>query len=322
MKLLIAGAGTPAGKELITLFKQMDVFHQVIPDRILNTSDYEALGQLFDRHSPDQLINLLTYKAITQEAVSKAELAGDDCRVIHFQHVVMLTKICEQRDIPLVQLSTCYVFDGEKKLGYNEQDGVDPVGFYGKSTVMGEQVVSKLPKHIILRAGWMFGELQCDVIKSWIKTCKRNAGVFSVLRRRFSPTANEDLARVLVAICRQIDCDANVWGTYHYCGLETKKESEFVQQVLKYASQYDEEIYQLLDSIKISEIHASPPEVSNTTLSSKKTFDTFGIKQRSWHGDLKNTIKSLTQGTSDIDEESLSGQIDNGPDPLSSRSLH
>jgi hypothetical protein len=59
-----------------------------------------------------------------------------------------------------------------------------------------------------------------------------------------------------------------------------------------------------LDKIKISEVHANAPEAMNTTLSSKKTFDTFGVKQRSWHGDLKNTIKVICQDTLGIDESS------------------
>lgn len=322
MKLLIAGAGTPAGRELIALFKHMDIFYQVIPDRLLNTSDHESLGQLFSRHNPDQLINLHTFKANSQAAVLKAEVAEEECRNIHQQYTVLLADFCEQNDLPLMHLSTCYVFDGEKKLGYNEQDEVDPAGVYGKSAIIGEQAIAKVPKHIILRTGWLFGQSQCDVIKSWIKACKKSSGLLSVSRRRFSPTSNADLARIVLGICQQIDSDANVWGTYHYCGLETKKESEFVKQVLNYASQYDEEIYQLLDSIKISEVHAHPPEVSNTTLSSKKIFDTFGIKQRSWHGDLKNTIKSVCQGTTGADEVTPSVQGVQLPDNLNSKRLH
>jgi dTDP-4-dehydrorhamnose reductase len=62
---------------------------------------------------------------------------------------------------------------------------------------------------------------------------------------------------------------------------------------LQYAANHDEEIYQLLDRIKITERQARPPEILNSTLSSKKLFDTFGIKTKSWHGNLKETIQTL-----------------------------
>ena len=322
MKLLIAGAGSPAGRELIELMKRKDILHQAIPDRFLNALDKEALGHLLTRYNPDQLINVHAYKSNSQSAVLKAEGSADRCHTIQYQHTRLLTDLCAQKEIPLVHLSTSYVFNGEKKLGYSEQDEVDPIGVYGKTAVMGEQVVAELPKYVILRNGWMFGYLQCDLIRSWIKNCKKDAGAMSALRRRFSPTANEDLARIILAVCQQIDCDANVWGTYHYCGLETKKESEFVQQVLKYASQFDEEIYQLIDTIKISEVHADSPEVANTTLSSKKIFDTFGIKQHSWHGYLKNTIKSICQETHNAEVIAPTGKGVSIPENFSSKSLH
>lgn len=143
-----------------------------------------------------------------------------------------------------------------------------------------------------------------------------------LLQCRYSPTPNEDIARVLLAVCRQVDCDANVWGTYHYCGLETKKEIEFVQQVLKYASQHDEQIYQYLDNFTLTETEPKKPQVPNTTLSSKKIFDTFGIKQRSWHGSLQATIKTIYQETSDVVLNPQTDKTVRHSDALSSRSVH
>ena len=73
-----------------------------------------------------------------------------------------------------------------------------------------------------------------------------------------------------------MDCEANVWGTYHYSGLETKKEAEFAEQTIKYAANHDEDIYQLLDSLVITDREVRSPEIPNSTLSSKKIFDTSG----------------------------------------------
>ena len=134
------------------------------------------------------------------------------------------------------------------------------------------------------------------LIKSWIRIAKRDAGNVVASRRRFSPTYTGDLASAILAIAKQVDCDANVWGTYHYSSLETKRENEFVRQVIKYAANHDSGIYQLLDSISVSETEVRAPEILNSTLSSKKIFDTFGIKQKSWHGQLQTVIKLLYEG--------------------------
>jgi dTDP-4-dehydrorhamnose reductase len=108
------------------------------------------------------------------------------------------------------------------------------------------------------------------------------------------------LAFAILAISKQIECDANVWGTYHYSSLETKREYEFVEQVIKYAANHDERIYQLLSSLSIVEREVHSPEVLNSTLSSKKLFDTFGIKQKSWHGDLQKVIELLYDRSPDF----------------------
>ena len=152
------------------------------------------------------------------------------------------------------------------------------------------------PNHIIVRSGWLFGLHKRGLIKSWIRLAKRSGGEITVFRRRFSPTSTADLAHALFAIAQQVDCDANAWGTYHYAGLETKREAEFGRQTLDYAANHDEDIYQLIDSIKLLEVPVRLPELLNSTLSSKKIFDTFGIKPRSWHGHLRETIKSLYGG--------------------------
>ena len=293
MKLLIVGAGTPVGKELISLLRQRKISFHSLKERQINLANAEHVAQAIDRVTPDQVVNLASFKAHSQQAVLQAERAAEEAQQFNLLYARNLAQICSAREIPLLQLSSAYVFDGEKKLGYNEQDDPMPAGVYGRSALQAELEVQKLASHTILRSGWLFGATLHDQIKNWIKTVKKNNGELQVQRRRFSPTAIEDVARVLLAICQQVDCHANAWGIYHYSGLETKKESEFVLQVLKYASQHDEQVYQLIDTVKLTEVGIRAPEVANTTLSGKKIFDTFGVKQRSWHGSLQSTIKAI-----------------------------
>ena len=65
------------------------------------------------------------------------------------------------------------------------------------------------------------------------------------------------------------------------------------EQTFDYAVSHDEDLYEIMNNIKIVEHQISEPEILNATLSSKKIFDTFGIKPKSWHSDLKETILSL-----------------------------
>lgn len=294
MKLLIAGAESPIGVELCKLLKQRGVDYVAPESGKLDPRDSLQVARVLTRCSPDQVINLASFAAGSQVAIQAAEEDPDACELINHAQPSVLAQACDHLNIPLLHLSTAYVFSGDKKLGYNELDVVKPVGVYGASSLRGEEaIIAGLEKCAILRTGWVFGPGQDEMIRHWISQARDNEGAVTVLRRKFSPTPTEDVARVLLAMALQVDCQANVWGTYHYCGLETKRESEFVQHVLKLAAQHDESIYKLLDHLSLNLVRADPPEITNTTLATKKIFDTFGIKQRSWHGSLQALVKSL-----------------------------
>lgn len=288
------GADSPIGIELIKLLKQRGIDYVAPEPGKLDPRDSLKVARVLTKCSPDQVINLASYHAGSQLAIMAAEQDPEACELINHEQPSVLAQVCDHLNIPMVQLSTAYVFSGEKKLGYNELDAVKPSGVYGASSLRGEEaIVAGLEKHIILRTGWIFGVGQDELIRRWIAEAKQAEGAVTVLRRKFSPTPVEDVARVLMAIALQVDCQANVWGIYHYCGLETKRESEFVQHVLKLAAQNDESVYKLLDHLSLNLLRADAPEIANTTMATKKIFDTFGIKQRSWHGSLQALVKGV-----------------------------
>lgn len=293
MKLFLVGANSPTGKSLIEILRKRKIRYLAPADKHFDPDHPQVFSKLIADYAPTQLINMADFISGNHSALKRAESSEARCRQINQKLPARLVEVCRQLDIPMLQLSNAYVFDGEKRLGYNENDEPNPQGIYGRCSLAGENAVRQLDRHVIIRSGWLFGKYKKGLIKSWVRSVKKNDGQLQVTRRNFSPTPTEDLASAILAVCLQVDCEANVWGTYHYSGLGTKKEKDFAEQTLKYAANHDEEIYQLLENIKYVEKEAQPPEIRNATLSSKKIFDTFGIKQKSWHGDLQEAIKTL-----------------------------
>ena len=293
MKLFIVGGNSPTATDLLELLKKQKIPYKAPPDKYFNPDEGVAIAKMITDYGPTQLINLADFISGNHSSLRRAETAQDGCYQINANLPVALAEITNHLNIPVIHLSNAYVFDGTKKLSYNENDETNPQGIYGMATLKGERAIRKHPDHVIIRPGWLFGRKKRGLIKSWIRIAKRDDGRVSVSRRRFSPTYTGDLATAILAIAKQVDCDAKVWGTFHYSSLETKREKEFVEQVIKYAANHDARIYQLLDSLSVSENEVHAPEVLNSTLSSKKIFDTFGIKQKSWHGELQKVIKLL-----------------------------
>lgn len=252
-----------------------------------------SIAAMIGEYEPTQLVNLADFISGNHSALKRAQFMEDRCRAINAELPGVLAETCGQLEVPLLHLSSSYVFSGGKKLAYGEHDDPDPAEVYGRWSLEGEHRVQKNPAHIVLRPGWLFGPHKRGLIKSWIRSIKRHEGKIDVWRRRLSPTSTEDLAAAILAVCHQVDCDANVWGTYHYCGLTTSWEKEVAMLTLEYAAAQDKEIYALLDRVTLTEKPVRPPEIFNSTLSGKKLFDTFGIKAQSWETQLKKTVQSL-----------------------------
>ncbi|MBK51315.1 MAG: hypothetical protein CMQ45_02895 [Gammaproteobacteria bacterium] len=293
MRLFLAGTNSPTGKDLIEILRRRKINFMAPPDKLFDPDNRNAIVKMLKDYSPTQLINLTDFISGNHSALKRAESASERCLKVNAELPASLAEVCSVLSVPMMHLSTAYVFEGDKRLAYNENDETNPRGIYGASALRGEQAVRKHPSHLIIRPGWLFGKWKRGLIKSWIRTAIKNQGVVQVTKRRFSPTYTGDLASAIVAIAHQVDCGANVWGTYHYSGLETKEEIKFAELTLKYAAQYDESIYQLLDTLQFIERESKAPEIPNSTLSSKKIFDTFGIKQKSWQRDLQQVVKRL-----------------------------
>lgn len=294
MKLLLIGAGTSAtDRELLGLLKQRQIEYFAPEPEEIDDADADTLGELIERCAADQVVNLAAFAAGSQRAVIEAESDAAACKALNERLPSLLGSVCAFRAIPLVHLSTAHVFSGSKKLPYSERDTVRPAGVYGRTALAGEQALAQATEyHVILRPGWIFGPGQDERFRQWLTQVTRNDGNIPAQRRRFSPTAAEDLARVLLAITLQIDCDAAVWGVYHYCSAEGLREGEFLRELVTMAAQSDEEVYRLLDHLKINPVRVQPPEIANTTLATRKIFETFGIKQRSWRGSLQKLVKT------------------------------
>ncbi|HBW84141.1 MAG TPA: hypothetical protein DEF79_08900 [Gammaproteobacteria bacterium] len=293
MRLFLAGTNSPTGKDLIEILRRRKIRFMAPPDKLFDPNNRNAIAKMLTDYGPSQMINLTDFISGNHSALKRAESASERCLKVNAELPASLAEVCSDLSVPMLHLSTAYVFEGDKRLAYNENDETNPRGIYGASALRGEQAVRQHPSHLIIRPGWLFGKWKRGLIKSWIRTAIKNQGVVQVTKRRLSPTFTGDLASAIVAIAQQIDCGANVWGTYHYSGLESREEIEIAELVLKYAANFDESIYELLDTLQFIERESRAPEILNSTLSSKKIFDTFGIKQKSWLGKLQEVVKRL-----------------------------
>ena len=125
-------------------------------------------------------------------------------------------------DVPLVHISTDYVFDGTNPEPYRESDAVAPLGAYGRSKLAGEQAVAAATAdHAILRTGWVYSPFGGNFIKTMLRLAADRPEIAVVADQHGCPTSALDLADGILRIARGLierRDDATLRGCFHLTG--------------------------------------------------------------------------------------------------------
>ena len=216
MKVLVLGAGGQLGTELMRApwSAEMVVVGVAYPDFDL-TRDGDV-GRMMAEHAPDLLIN-----ATAHTAVDKAESEPELAFRLNRDGPAEMAAACAARGIPLIHVSTDYVFDGSKSTPYTEDDPVRPVSVYGASKAAGEAAVrTALSRHQIFRTSWVYAAHRAKFVKTMLSDGAEREEMRVVADQHGAPTSAADLAAAIVTVAGRIRTapEAVAWGTYHLTG--------------------------------------------------------------------------------------------------------
>ncbi len=228
MKILVTGINGQAGWELAR--RGPGQGYEIIgcSHADLDITDHQSLTAKLEEISPALVINCAAYTAVDQ-----AESDKKTAWAVNRDGPACLAKGCLSHQIPLIHLSTDYVFDGRSSRPYKENDPVNPLGVYGKSKEAGEQEIRRiLPAHLIIRTSWVFGAHGHNFVKTMLRLGKTKKELKVVADQWGCPTFAGDLADGLLKICRKIQLNRDIpWGTYHYCGSSKVSWYEFAMLI-------------------------------------------------------------------------------------------
>src|SRR4030042_1598554 len=215
MKLLITGSNGQLGWELCRQGKNrgLDLIPLDLPE--FDITDKSAVFDPVHRSNAEIVINGAAYTA-----VDRAESEIDIAFAVNRDGPSYLASACAEFHIPLIHVSTDYVFDGSKKGAYLETDLAAPVGVYGKSKAEGEEKVRRnLKEHIIIRTSWLCGVHGNNFVKTMLRLAREKEELSVVDDQHGCPTFAADLAEAILTIVSLIEKGENIsWGTYHYFG--------------------------------------------------------------------------------------------------------
>ncbi|MFH1407076.1 MAG: dTDP-4-dehydrorhamnose reductase [Candidatus Omnitrophota bacterium] len=198
---------------------------------------------------------------------------------------------CRDTGVPLLYISTDYVFDGNKNAAYSENDATNPVNIYGRSKLQGEKFVkSILNNHLIIRTSWLYGKNSKNFVSGVIERAKRGEELKIVNDQFGSPTWSADLAKAIAKLIDKIKDAAfgakRLWGIYHVTNAGSCSRYEEAVKTLEYAQLSNTEIN------PVTSLEADRPakRPKNSLLENKRYKELFGETLRPWDEALKEYL--------------------------------
>lgn len=252
----------------------------------------DILAAKLREHGVTAIINCAAYTA-----VDKAESEEALALAINGEAPGKLADAAAALAIPIVHLSTDYVFSGEKDGVWTEEDAVAPINAYGRTKLAGEKaVVTSGARFVILRTAWVVSDAGSNFVKTMLRLGSEREQLNVVADQYGSPTNAADIATAVMAIANRLTEDhAAPTGIYHFVNAGEASWFELASFVFARAARHGFTAPKL-DSIPTSHYPTPARRPANSRLSTDRITRDYGIVPRDWHVAMGEVVDSLLEG--------------------------
>lgn len=290
MRILITGGEGQLGTELIAQSK--DHGTEVLAPTLaqMDLTDPARVDAFWDAFQPEALINAAAYTA-----VDRAETEPDLAFAVNAAAPAYLAQRCRRAGIPLIHISTDYVFDGQKGSPYLEEDPISPLGVYGRSKAEGESAVrGALDRHLIIRTAWLYSAHGANFVKTVMRLAAERDELRIVDDQLGSPTSATDLAGAILHIAGRLGSGAELpWGTYHYCGNGVTSWFGLTRHVLETLVAQERMTSFRLTPITTAQYPTPARRPAFSALDCRRIETAFGIIRPPWQAGVEKTVLQL-----------------------------
>jgi dTDP-4-dehydrorhamnose reductase len=217
--ILVFGGNGQLGRELMRAAASRAIAMRTLSRADADITDSAAVQAALSQCKPDLVVNAAAYTK-----VDLAETSVEDARRDNEVGPAVLAGACAMAGVPMVHVSTDYVFDGTKQGAYLESDPVCPINVYGRTKAAGEDAVRRvLKRHVIVRSAWVYSEFGHNFLKTVFRLAATREELRVVADQHGSPTSAREIADAILLIAPVLLQDKDIWGTYHFtaAGLTT-----------------------------------------------------------------------------------------------------
>ncbi len=230
MQIVVTGRSGQVVQSLLERAKAWDVDVRAVGRPDLDLARPESVEAALLDPRPDAIVNAAAYTSVDR-AESEPILAHD----INVIGAGTVARAAAQHHIPIVHLSTDYVFDGRLDRPYREDDATGPLGIYGASKLAGEGAVAATnANHAILRTAWVYSPFGKNFARTMLTLAKTREEISVVSDQLGSPTNALDIADGIIAVVRNLidrPTAPELRGTFHMAGAGETNWAEFAQSI-------------------------------------------------------------------------------------------
>lgn len=226
MRVLVTGVKGQLGHDVMNELSKRGYQGIGVDVEEMDITDRAAVERVMKEVRPDKVVHCAAWTAV-DDAEDKEEL----CRRVNAEGTENIAVMCKALDVPMVYLSTDYVFDGEGTRPWEPDDERHPLNVYGQTKYEGELAVEKnLEKYFIVRIAWVFGVNGKNFIKTMLRLSETHDTLTVVDDQVGSPTYTYDLARLLVDML-----ETEKYGRYHATNEGLCSWCEFAKEIFRQA---------------------------------------------------------------------------------------
>ncbi len=290
-KILITGGNGQVGFATTRLLHDSGISVKSLTRHDLDICQTDDVSRAIQKYQPELVINCAAYTA-----VDRAEEESALAFAINRDGPSYLAQACQAAQIPLIHLSTDYVFAGQGSKPYQEEDEIAPLGIYGLSKWQGEEAVrTTLTEHLIIRTSWVFSSHGQNFVRTMLRLAQERDSLSVVADQHGCPTAANHIAHLLIHLAEQYFSKHSLpWGTYHFCTGPATTWHGFANAI------FDQGLERGLISQKIkvdpitsSEYPTPAQRPAYSVLDCRKTADNFNYTIPRWQDGLREVIEEF-----------------------------
>ncbi len=286
--ILLFGAKGQLGRELLAAAARSKIAIAGLSSDEADITDRLAVDNAIARFEPDLIVNAAAYTNV-DKAESEPELAWR----VNATGPGIIAEQADRAGIPLIHISTDYVFDGSKNSAYSEDDAIAPVSVYGKSKAAGEAAVrAATSRHVILRTAWLYSPYGRNFAKTIMRLAAERPELQIVADQFGSPTAAADLARAIIGIVPRLREPNAPCGTFHLAGEGVTSWFGFAERIVEERAKHVGRRPKVVP-ITTADYPTAARRPQSSALDCTRFFDTFGIRLRPWQESVGPTVEAI-----------------------------